>query len=153
MFGIIHKEEVNGIPYIFSHAGVTLYWLKKVNDNLWMLPDNKVSIADQNIIDRINMMDDEHEGQELLSVIGNSRSWFGEKTGGVLWADVNEHSIPDAPDVYDLNHVFQVFGHTRLRKEGSMVECDNLAMIDSRQCFIIDGDRKERIMTVREYEK
>ena len=153
LFGIIHKEEVNGIPYIFSHAGVTLYWLKKVNDNLWMLPDNKVSIADQDIIDRINMMDDEHEGQELLSVIGNSRSWFGEKTGGVLWADIEEHSIPDAPDVYDLNHVFQVFGHTRLRKEGSMVEGDNLAMIDSRQCFIIDGDRKERIMTVREYEK
>ena len=27
LFGIIHKEEVNGIPYIFSHAGVTLYWL------------------------------------------------------------------------------------------------------------------------------
>ena len=109
LFGIIHKEEVNGIPYIFSHAGVTLYWLKKV-------------------------------------------SWFGEKTGGVLWADVNEHSIPDAPDVYDLNHVFQVFGHTRLRKEGSMVECDNLAMIDSRQCFIIDGDRRERIMNIKDYE-
>jgi hypothetical protein len=34
-----------------------------------------------------------------------------------------------------------------------MVEGDNFAMIDSRQCFIIDGDRRERIMTVREYEK
>ena len=153
LFGIIHKEDVNGIPYVFSHAGLTLYWLNKVNTNLWLLPDNKVSVADLSIIDRINMMDDEHEGQVLLSVIGNSRSWFGEETGSVLWADVEEHSYPDAPNAYDLNHVFQVFGHTRLIKEGNMVDFDNLAMIDSRKCFMIDGSIKERIMNIKDYEE
>ena len=63
LFQIAHMEYIKGMPYVFSHAGVTLYWLKKVNDNLWHLPDNKVSIKDPDIIERINQLDDEGKGQ------------------------------------------------------------------------------------------
>ena len=58
LFQIAHLETVNEQPYVFSHAGLTLYWLKKVNDNMWNLPDNKISVADPEIIQRINLLDD-----------------------------------------------------------------------------------------------
>ena len=153
LFQIAHMELMNGMPYVFSHAGLTLYWLKKVNDNLWNLFDNQISVADPEIIERINMLDDDGKGQDMLSVVGSYRSWFGEKTGSVLWADVEEHAIPNAPKAYGLNKVFQVFGHTKLNESCDKIEFDNLAMIDSRQCFMIDESIKQKIIAIKDNEK
>ena len=89
----------------------------------------------------------------MLAVIGMRRSWFGEKTGGVLWADVHEHSIPHAPQAYGLNRVFQVFGHTRLNgARMDKVEYGHFAMIDSQQCFVVDEGIDERIVGMRNWE-
>ena len=148
LFQIAHMEMVNGVPYIFTHAGLTLYWLKKVNDNLWNLFDHQISVADPEIIERINLLDDDGKGQDLLATIGKRRSWFGEKTGSVLWADIDEHALAHAPKAYGLDKVFQVFGHTKLDEGCDMIEFDHLAMIDSRQCFMIDKSMKERIISV-----
>lgn len=153
LFQIAHLELINKVPYVFSHAGLTLFWLKKVNDNLWHLPDNKVSIKNSDIIERINQLDDDGKGQDMLAVIGSYRSWFGEKTGSVLWADIEEHSIPYAPKAYGLNKVFQVFGHTKLNENYDKIEFDNFAMIDSMQCFIVDEDMKENILSIKKYEE
>lgn len=152
LFKIAHLENINGVPYVFSHAGLTLYWLKKVNDNVWHLSDNHISVADPSVIIRINQLDDDGKGQDMLSVIGSYRSWFGEKTGSVLWADIEEHAISHAPKEYGLNKVFQVFGHTKLRQGYDKVEFDNFAMIDSRQCFMINEGIKEKIVTLNKYE-
>jgi len=149
LFQIAYMELVNELPYVFSHAGLTTYWLRKVNVNVWKLPDNHLSVADSDIIDKINLLDDEGIGQDMLAVIGRHRTWFGERTGSVLWADIEEHSLPHAPNVYGLNRVFQVFGHTKLAKGYDKIGFDNLCMIDSRQCFMIDGGREEKIMTIR----
>jgi hypothetical protein len=149
-FNLAHLEEANGITYIFSHAGLTTYWINKVNAKIWKLNDRDISIADQSIIDKINMMEYDLEGQNMLAIIGKSRSIKGEKSGSLLWADIYEHSIPDAPKVYGLNQVYQVFGHTRLEED--IAAFDNLALIDSRQCFIIDENMKENIITIKDYE-
>lgn len=147
LFKLAHVEEVNGIIYLFSHAGLTPYWLNKVNTRLWKLADGEVSVADPAIIDRINQLDDESVGQEMLSVVGRERSYYmGEETGSVLWADVNEHPMPDVIPVYGLDKVFQVFGHTRL--DGTMDDMfgfDHFAMIDSQKCFLIDEALDKKI--------
>jgi predicted phosphodiesterase len=149
-FNLAHLEEANGITYIFSHAGLTTYWINKVNAKIWKLNDRDISIADQSIIDKINMMEYDLEGQNMLAIIGKSRSIKGEKSGSLLWADIYEHSIPDAPKAYGLNQVYQFFGHTRLEED--IVAFDNLALIDSRQCFMIDENLNERIVTIKKYE-
>ena len=149
-FNLAHLEEANGITYIFSHAGLTTYWINKVNAKIWKLNDRDISIADQSIIDKINMMEYDLEGQNMLAIIGKSRSIKGEKSGSLLWADIYEHSIPDAPKAYGLNQVYQVFGHTRLEED--IVAFDNLALIDSRKCFMIDENLNERIVTIKKYE-
>lgn len=150
---IIHLEEIKGIPYLFSHAGLTLNWINKVNSDVWKLADNKISVAAPDIVSRINALDDEGEGQEMLAIVGQYRNLLGPKSGSVLWADIEEHAIPDAPKAYGLNKVFQVFGHSRLNEEYDKVEFDNLVLIDSRQCFMIDEDIEERIVPIKEYEK
>ena len=61
--------------------------------------------------------------------------------------------ITQSPQAYDLNKVFQVFGHSRLGKKLESILSDNLAMIDSAQCFMIDEDREEKIETILNYEK
>jgi hypothetical protein len=154
LFQLAYWEIVNGVPYVFSHAGLTVYWLNKVNSKVWRLSDSNVSVAEQNIIERINQLDDDGLGQDMLSIIGKCRYLFrGEKTGSVLWADIEEHPTPNAPKVYGLNQVFQVFGHTRLDSfEEDMLIFENLAMIDSHKCFIIDDNTKQMIVTLMEYE-
>ena len=124
--------------------------MKKVNDIIWQLPDNYISIDDPAIIERINLLDDNGQGQDLLAIVGRQRSWLGEKTGSVLWADIEEHAIPHAPKAYGLNKVFQVFGHTKLNKDYDKLEFDNLAMIDSRQCFMIDSCNGEKITSIKD---
>ena len=154
LFQFAHMEVVKGITYVFTHAGLTLYWLHKVNTNIWQLPDNKVSMANEDIINRINQLDYEPMGQEMLSVVGRNRSWLGEKTGSVLWADIREHSLSEVPEVYGLNKVIQVFGHTRLNGHlEDSIESGNLVMIDSQKCFMIDENIKEKILSIRDYEK
>ena len=53
-------------------------------------------------------------------------------------------------DSYGLNKVFQVFGHTKLNKDHDMIEFDDFAMIDSRQCFMIDESIEEKIISVKQ---
>lgn len=154
LFKLAHLEEVKGIPYLFSHAGLTIYWINKVNSMLWWMIDSDISVDNPEVIKMINSLDDTKEGQELLSVVGRTRSGWGEKTGSILWADVNEHPMPETPKVYGLNKVFQVFGHTRL--DGSredMVETEHFAMIDSQKCFMIDSAFTNNILKIDEYER
>jgi hypothetical protein len=101
-------------------------------------------------VDKVNMLEYDYEGQNMLAIIGKCRSLFGEKTGSVLWADIYEHAMPKAPKAYGLNQVFQVFGHTRLEED--MILFDNLALIDSQQCFMIDDRIENRIVPLRDYE-
>ena len=150
LFKLAYIEDVKGITYLFSHAGLTTYWINKVNAKIWKLNDGEISVADKDIIDKINMLEYDFEGQNMLAIIGKSRSIKGEKSGSILWADIYEHSIPDAPKVYGLNQVYQVFGHTRLEED--IAAFDNLALIDSQQCFIIDENIKENIITIKDYE-
>lgn len=154
LFKIVYWEIIKGIPYLFSHAGLTVFWLNKVNSMVWHLGDNKISVADQDIVNKLNALDDDGQGQDMLSVIGTSRSWFSnEKSGSVLWADLDDHPIQYAPHDYALDQVFQVFGHTRLKNmQKSMIMSEGYAMIDSQQCFMIDEDLVERIVAVSDYD-
>jgi len=153
LFKLVHIEVVKGITYLFSHAGLTTFWVNQVNAKLWKMNDRDLSVADQNTIDMVNLLEYDFEGQNMLAIIGRYRTFFGEKSGSVLWADIEEHSIPDAPKAYGLNKVFQVIGHSRLNEEHDKVEFDNLVLIDSQQCFVIDENIEKKIVSLKEYEK
>lgn len=153
LFKLAHIEVVKGLIYLFSHAGLTAFWINQVNAKIWKMNDRDISLADQITIDKVNQLEYDYEGQNMLAIIGRYRTIFGEKSGSVLWADIEEHSIPDAPKVYGLNKVLQVVGHSRLNDKYDKVEFNNLVLIDSQQCFMIDEERKEKIIALKDYEK
>ena len=154
LFKLAHVEVIKGVTYLFSHAGFTTFWINQVNAKIWKLNDRDVSVAEHDIIDKINMLEHDFEGQNMLAIIGKYRTFFGEKSGSILWADIEEHSFPKAPKAYGLNRVFQVVGHSRLDGEkADKIEFDNLVLIDSRQCFMIDEEIEQRIISIKEYEK
>ena len=153
LFKLAHIETVKGMTYLFSHAGLTAYWINKVNAKVWKLNDRDISIAKQETIDKINQLGYDYEGQNMLAVIGKYRSIIGEKTGSILWADIEEHSFPKAPKAYGLDKVFQVIGHSRLDGDkADKIEFDNLVLIDSEQCFMIDESIKEKMLALKDYE-
>lgn len=150
IFQLAYYHRINGVPYIFSHAGITTYWLKKVNHKLWKMSEEQVSIADPLITGKINQLDFSEEGQKLLAVIGKSRSTFGEKTGSILWADVSEHES-DQLNKYGFKQSFQIFGHTRLKGIlTDMIQGERFAMIDSQKCFLLDWDYDGKLRPVRD---
>ena len=48
--------------------------------------------------------------------------------------------------------MFEVVGHSRLNEEYDKAEFDNLVLIDYQQCFMIDEDIDEKIVTLKDYE-
>ena len=89
----------------------------------------------------------------MLAVIGQRRMWYGgEKTGSVLWADVEEHLEQSKTNAFGLDKVFQVFGHTRLIKGSNMISTDNFAMIDCQECFMIAEDIEEKIIALKDFD-
>ena len=150
LFKLAHLESIKGITYLFSYAGITTYWINKVNAKLWKMNDRDISIADQAIIDKINDLEYDLEGQNMLAIIGEYRTIIGEKTGSILWTDIEEHAFPVAPNAYGLDKVFQVFGHSRLdSKKVDMIEFENIVLIDSEQCFMIDEGKEEKIVPLK----
>lgn len=102
---------------LFSHAGVTNYWLKinlKCKDM-----EEFIFKSDNQII-------------PYLWKISPYRGGYDDK-GSIIWSDVRE---------FDREETFyQVFGHTQL--EQNPIITDKWACLDIRRCFLIDTETKE----------
>ena len=156
LFQLAYAETIGDKMFLFTHAGVTNYWLDKAQlDWLGNTSDEPVKFTNFELADMINKMDngsdDEDDiGQKLLSTIGRSRSWFGEKTGSPLWADVGEHQIPLSKK-HGLTDIFQIFGHTRLNYNvADRYQTEFFACIDSQQVFILDNTE---LLNIKQYEE
>ena len=127
LFQLCYVEENDGKHIIFTHAGITKFWL-----GLCGLTYN------ENIQDDINNLEESANGVGMLSVIGRCRMWFGEKTGSPLWCDLEEF-VRDKGLIGD--NVIQIFGHTRLKK-GADASIEQYHCIDSQTAFILN-DKNE----------
>lgn len=98
--------------YLFSHAGITSYWLEETQQTLDDLCTKSL---------------DDIRG---LGMVGYQRYGLF-KTGSVVWCDIYEFAEDPA------RPYFQIFGHTQMMKE---YIADNWACLDCRHCFILDSD-------------
>jgi predicted phosphodiesterase len=125
LFKICHEEIINDRRIVFSHAGITNYWLESA----------KIK-NDETMVDKINHLEDSNKGIAKLAIIGKYRTWLGEKTGSPLWCDLREFISNERP-----SNFYQIFGHTKLRK-GEIVSKEDFSCVDSRIAFMIDDDFK-----------
>ena len=94
-FKLAHEGTIGGKRYLFSHAGITMSWLKQNNDII-VKPDAA----------HLNHLLDNKDGIDALAQVGFTRYGL-YPSGSMVWADIEEllESNP-LPDTY------QIVGHT-----------------------------------------
>jgi len=135
-FKLAYEENINGKNFLFSHAGLMNSWVER----------NKNVIGDTTV-ESINHLLEIPNGIRSLTDISNYRSWFGEKSGSIVWSDVrekidteksNEGNIISNNDAIVKGYDYQIFGHTQ-QKEKPIITND-WACLDCRKAFILDND-------------
>lgn len=131
MFQIAFDTTIGGKKVLFTHAGINRGWVERHKDLLGTVS-----------ADSLNNLAKSDEGWLALADVGEERGGWA-KTGGPLWADVNEHydedGKPYAIDGYD----YEIFAHTRKKEP---VINDSFAMLDAQRPFILADD-----CTIHEY--
>ena len=121
LFKLAHEETLGGKHYLFSHAGITMTWLKQ-NSGIIVKPDAA----------HLNHLLDTNKGMDTLAQVGEMR-WGDYPSGSIVWADIVEllESSP-LPDTY------QIVGHT-MQMEGPIIT-DKVACLDCRAGFSLDQE-------------
>ncbi len=128
LFQICYTVNNDNKKIIFTHAGITKFWLERAN-----------IIYDDNIEETLNSLEETEKGIGKLCIIGKNRVWFGEKTGSPVWCDVAEYVSDEGVG----KNTFQIFGHTRLKKN-AIASMKDFACIDSQTVFILNDKNKLR---------
>ena len=128
-FKLAHEETIGSKRYLFSHAGVTMSWLKQ-NKDVIVKPDAT----------HLNHLLDNKEGIDALAQVGFTRYGL-YPSGSMVWADIEEllESNP-LPDTY------QIVGHT-MQMDGPIIT-DKVACLDCRAGFSLN--KKGEILPVTE---
>jgi predicted phosphodiesterase len=136
LFKLAHEEDINGKKFLFSHAGLMNSWVKR-NENV---------IGDTTVAS-INHLLEIPVGIRILTDVSSYRSWFGEKSGSIVWSDIREKIDIDASDENNIisntdaiveGYDYQIFGHTQQNEKPIIT--DNWACLDCRKAFILDDD-------------
>lgn len=123
-FQLAYEATVNGKRILITHAGATKSWYEQ----------NKELIGELNA-ENLNKLDFSEDGQVALAQISPYRTWFGGKTGSILWSDVREFAKDESENI---DGVYQIFGHTRLN--GKPYATDKFACIDCSKVFAVDEE-------------
>ena len=133
-FKLAHEEVINDKKYLFTHAGLMNSWVERNKD-----------IIGELTVEHLNDLMKTEKGVSALSDVSRYRTWIGEKSGSILWSDlqekikdydistgkiyVDEDSIVDGYD-------YQIFGHTRLKNKAIINEY--WACLDCKAAFILN---------------
>ena len=128
-FKLAHEEKINGTRFLFSHAGVTMPWLKQ-NSKIIEEPD----------AGHLNLLLATKEGINTLAQVGQARCG-GYISGSIVWADMEELAKSNP-----LPNTYQIVGHS-LQFDGPII-AEYFACLDCRAAFSID--RKGKINPVTE---
>ena len=135
LFKLAHEETINNKRYLFTHAGLMNSWIDRNKD-----------IIGEPTVENLNRLIDTPKGIAALSEMSSYRTWFGEKSGSILWSDVGE-KIDDKSEIDNIMpnedsivkpYDYQIFGHTKLRSKPIIT--DKWACVDCRKAFILDED-------------
>ena len=165
MFNIAYENTILNKTYLYTHAGVTSFWLEHLqligkigieNNKQYRIDrnGNKTKILSDKQLpfcqllanmtptaEKLNQLLNNFQGQANLWMPSYERG--GDYNfGSCIWADLNEWYYEDAP----IENIFQVFGHTLIGGGGiDNVVIDyerNIAMLDSRKAWGIDNEGK-----------
>ena len=118
-----------GRRYLLSHAGILPGWVS-ANERLFG--------TDDDIGDRLNELlhDDSRRFPFMLALSDVSFIRGGlDLCGSPVWADVSEH----APDRFEWDGVYQIFGHSRMPEA---IITPYWACLDCGRAFVLEADKE-----------
>ena len=123
LFQLAWETDLCDRHILFSHAGITLSWLKR-NINLIRKPDAR----------HLNRLIKTDEGLEALAQVGEMRG--GDyPCGSMVWADVEEMLMSNP-----IPKTYQIVGHS-MQFDGPIIT-DKIACLDCRAAFLLDNKGK-----------
>ena len=137
LFELAYLTEVNGKRFLFSHAGISKYWLKN-NEHYFgtdiPAPEKILAVLDNGL--RIYKNDDNNDALvRILAQRGYSRGGR-DLDGSMIWADIDEYVSEKS---FPWDDVIQIFGHTQQELRPVRIG-DHAYCLDCRQPFYIDED-------------
>lgn len=109
--------------YLWTHAGVSINWLKKHKEHF-------VLFGNETIADKLNKLNESHL-RTILFEVGHIRGGLPGNHGGPLWADISETIEGTIPDYH------QIVGHTPVKQ---IITCNTFQgkVYDDRSITFID---------------
>lgn len=151
LFNVAFEETINDQKYLYTHAGVTSFWLNhlhfvgeevinQVSDE--QLPFCKMLSKMTPTADELNQMKTNFQGQANLWMAGYERGGYYDY-GSCIWADLIEWTSEYA----DIPGIYQIFGHTLFgggSPDAAVIEPNGrkYAMLDSRKAWVLDNEGK-----------
>ena len=173
LFNIAYEEEINNERYLYTHAGVTSFWLqhlKFVGDicikrnketRKDLLGNEKKVIPDERLpfcnmlfnmtptSKELNQMKLDFQGQALLWEVSWMRGGDND-SGSCIWADFAEWNYENS----NIDNTWQIFGHSLANggfDEGIVNYDKKFSMLDSRQAWVITD--KQEVIKLKDYVK
>lgn len=162
LFNVAFQETINGQKYLYTHAGVTSFWMKhlrfmgklcvqrnkeyridRLGNKVKRLSDKQLPFAQMlktmtADASKLNKMLHNFQGQANLWMC----SWLrggDHDCGSCIWADLEEWVYENSA----INGIFQVFGHTMMGGGGKdkavFSKKNHFAMLDSSKAWTINS--------------
>lgn len=165
MFNVAYEEIIDGEKFLYTHAGVSSFWLKHLqfmgkiscdNNQKYIIDKlgNKIKkISDEQLpfcemlrnmtpdADKLNKMKDNFQGQANLWMASYARG--GDyQNGSCIWEDLSEWSY----EGMEIPGLWQVFGHSRWSKsdpDNAYINYDRkFACVDTATGWIITNKKE-----------
>lgn len=156
LFKIAWETKVNGIKFLFTHAGLLKGWAYVHMGKLHVRhgsirPEYEIKSIEPTAESLNNLMKTKIGIEALADVSEDRGGWC--YYGSPIWADVREHLNaleyypPGEKEIYWYDSVYQVFGHTLdfpwrydFRSFNMCYISPEFAMLDARTSFILEDD-------------
>ena len=178
MFNIAYEEIINNTKYLYTHAGVTSFWLNHIKfmgergiemnkvEYIDRLGQKKKKVSNEQLpfcqmlanmtptVDELNQMKLNFQGQALLWAASFFRGG-DDDCGSCIWADYDEWAYENSgieSENPELKGMWQIFGHSLAAggfDEGIINNEKHIAMLDARQAWVINNDGE--IIKLKEY--
>lgn len=152
MFNIAFEEIIDGEKFLYTHAGVSSFWLKHLHFMGIISCDNK-KISDEQLpfcemlrdmtpdADKLNKMKSNFQGQANLWMPSFARG--GDyQNGSCIWEDLSEWAY----EGMEIPGLWQVFGHSRWAKsnpdDAYINEERKFACVDTASGWIITNNKE-----------
>lgn len=151
LFNVAYEEFINNEKYLYTHAGVTLFWLRHLHlmGKLAVNHIKEKKLTDEQLpfaqmletmtpdADKLNKMLHNYQGLSNLWMISLDRGG-DDGCGSCIWADLYEFGYKNST----ISGLHQIFAHNLAYGGFDGVVIDNekqIAMLDSRKAWVIDN--------------